>query len=227
MTTRRSQRLAGAFGLASVPLLIAGALLIGLPIPGEDEPGREYVNYFTEDDGQIWLGAMLTFLGLIAFLVFLTGLRGLLRRAEPERGGLSGLVLAAGTATALFELVGVTILAGTAGSTEFFEGVTLDPDTAQLMLGMSWLPSIYAGLAATVVVAATSLSARRTGALPRAFARAGFVVAPVMLVASVVGFTDVLLPLWVIAAGSLLILRSGAEARPDTAYDQPPAGVPA
>jgi hypothetical protein len=227
MTTRRGERLAGLLGIASVPLLVAGALLIGLPTPAEDDPDREFVNYFTEHDGEIWLGATLTVLGLVSLLVFLTGLRTLLRRAEPERGGGAGLVLAAGTGFALFELVGVTIIAGTAGAADFFDGFALDPDTARLMLGMSWLPSIYGGLAATVVVAATSLVAKRTGILPKGFVRAGYVVTAVLFVTAFLGFGGLVFAVWVLVVGVVLITRTGGEAGAAAAPTRPAAGVPA
>jgi hypothetical protein len=208
MRTPRGARLTGLCGIVSLPLLAAGALLIGLPTPDEDDPGSEYVSYFTEHDGEIWLGAVLTVVGLVALLVFLAGLRTVLRSAEPDRSGPSTLVLSAGVAVALFELVPVTMLAGTAGSTEFFDGFTLDPDTAQLILGLGWLPSIYAGLAATVIVATTSIAARRTGALPSGLARAGYGVAVIAFLGAFAGFGDLVLAVWVLAVSVVLIARS-------------------
>ena len=227
ITNATRRRRAGALGIASVPLLVAGFLLIGIDAPGSDEAGRKYVSYFTDNTDQIWIGSILTLIGLTAFLAFLVGgLRDVLRRPEPHADGFPGLVVAAGTAWALFTLVGVTLIAGTAGAADFFEGFTLDADTARLMLGMSWLPSIYDGLAACVVVAATSLGATRTGTLPKAFARAGFVVAAVLFVGAFVGVAGLLFPLWVLAVSVVLIKRHATETQSPTVYAQRPASSP-
>jgi hypothetical protein len=225
MTTATIRRRAGALGISSVPLLVAGFLLIGIDAPGSDEPGREYVSYFTDNSGRIWIGTMLSLLGIAAFLAFAAGgLRDVLRRSGPEADGLSGLAVAAATAWALFTLVGVTLIAGTAGAADFFEGFILDPDTARLMLGMSWLPSIYGGLAACVVVTVTSLGARRTGALPKVLVRAGFVVAAALFVGAFVGVAGVLFALWVLAVGVVLVRRSGPEAQRAALHPQRPVG---
>lgn len=227
MTTATSRRRAGAVGIVSVPLLVAGFLMMGIDAPGSDDAAGEYVSYFTRDTGQIWSGAILTVLGLVAFLAFLAaGLHDVLRRSEPEAGRLPGLAVAAGTAWALFTLVGVTIIAGTAGAADFFEGFTLDPDIARLMLGMSWLPSIYAGLAATVVVAATSLSARRSWAMPNAFGRASLVAAAAVFVGAFMGVAGVLFGLWVLATSVLLIVQGDAQDRPEAVHARHPVGSP-
>jgi hypothetical protein len=226
MRTGDSRRRAAALGILSAPLLIVGFLLISVESPGSDEPAREYVSYFSDNEGQIWIGTILTLLGLAAFLTFLVGgLRDVLVRAAPEGRGLPGLVLAAGTAQALFTLAGVTLMAGTAGAAGFFEGFALDADTARLMIGLSWLPSIYGGIAASVAVAAASLGASRTGALPRAFVRAGFGVSVLLFVAAFIGVAGMLFALWVLAAG-VVISRSQAGARPAPTYTQPPASMP-
>ena len=213
-------------GVASVPLLVAGFLLIGIDAPGSDEAGREYVSYFTDNTGRIWIGTILTMIGLAAFLGFLAGgLRDVLRRSGPEADGVSGVAVAAAAAWALFTLLGVTLIAGTAGAADFFEGFTLDADTARLVLGLSWLPSIYAGLAACVVVAATSLGARRAGAMPKVLVRAGFLVAAFVFVGAFVGVAAMLFALWLLAVSVALVRRSAPEAQPSTVSPQRPAGA--
>jgi hypothetical protein len=212
MTTATRPRLTGALGIASAPLIVAGFVLIGLDVPGEDQAGSAYVAYFTDNVGRISIGAILSIAGLAAFLAFLAG------------GWLPRLATAAGTAWALFSLVGVTMIAGTAAVADFFEGFTLDPDTARLMLGMSWLPSIYAGLAACVAVAATSLAARRTGALPRVLVRAGYVAAAILFVVAFVGFASVLFPLWVLVLGVMLATRPASRTATAPVHAQRPVG---
>lgn len=226
MTTRNTQRRAAALGIASAPLIAAGFLLIGVEAPGPDEPGPEYVSYYIENNGQIWIGAILTLLGLAALMAFLAGgLRDVLANTEPEEGKPAGVVLAAGSAYALFTLAAVTVTAGTAGAADFFEGFTLDEDTARLMLGMTWLPSIYGGLAATVAVAAASLSARRSAALPAWFARMGFLVAALLLVTAFTGASGPLFALWVLGASLVLLRRTGDRSRPAAGPALPAAGL--
>lgn len=227
MTAATKRRRSGALGIASAPLLVAGFLLIGVDAPGSDAAGREYVSYFTDNEGRIWIGAILTLIGLAAFLAFLGGgLRDVLPSGA-DTGGVAGLVVAAGAAWALFTLMGVTLTLGTASAAGYFEGFTLDADTARLMLGLSWFPSIYSGLAATAAVAATSLSARRTGSLPTPFVRAGFVVAALLLVTAFIGVSLPLFALWVLAAGLVLVSRTGGEGRPAAIPARPATGVPA
>jgi hypothetical protein len=214
VTTAPRQRRTGALAIASAPLLVAGFLLVGIDAPGSDQAGREYVSYFTDNTDRIWIGAILSVVGLAAFLAFLAG------------GWLPRLATAAGAAWALFSLVGVTLIAGTAGAADFFEGFTLDPDTARLMLGMSWLPSIYAGLAACVTVAATSLDARRTGTLPRGLVRAGYVAAAILFVAAFVGVASFLFPLWVLLIGVMLAMRPASETQTAAVQYSAPSARP-
>jgi hypothetical protein len=216
VTTARRHRITGALGIASAPLLIAGFLLIAVAIPAADDSDREFVAYFTENTAEIWAGAALTTIGVVAFLAFLARLRGALVS--------SGLMLAAGTAWVLFTLAGTTIYAGTAGAADYFDGFILDPDTARLMIGMGWLPSIYAGFAATVTIAAGSLSALRTGALPTAMARAGFAIAALAFVASFMGVAGFLLAIWTVMVGVVLVARARGEHR-SAAGPHPAAGA--
>jgi hypothetical protein len=230
MTTSRSQRLTGAFGLVSVALVASGFLLIELNAPtGDTISDREVVSYFTDHKDAIFGGATLMFGGVLAFLPFLAGLRTVLRRAEPEGGGASSLVLAAGAGWALFMLAGISIMAGIPGAIDYGKPFTVDPDTARLVMSLSWTPwFIYGGIAATVLIAATSISARRTGALPRMFVYAGFVLAALLLVGTMGGgFGVPVIPLWMIAVSVVLIARPVAKDRPAAAPVQPVAEVPA
>lgn len=210
MQARRDAIRTGVLGLISLPLVVAGSLLISLELPGQDAADSEFVAYFADNEGEIWIGAMLAVAGIAAFVGFLTGLIGVLRRGEPDPGARSGIVLGAGLAWALFALVPPTLAAGVAGSPEFFD-FTLPADTAQLAIGFGWLPAIYAGIAASVVIAATSLSARASGALPKAVVRAGFVLAPIVFLAAFPGFALLLFALWVVAVGIVVIVRARRE----------------
>jgi hypothetical protein len=73
-----------------------------------------------------------------------------------------------------------------------------------------------------VAVAATSLGAMRTGALPKALVRAGFVVAAALFVAAFVGVAGMLFPLWVLALGVVLVTRSAPETERSTIHAQRP-----
>lgn len=227
MTTATKRRRTGALGIVSAPLLVAGFLLIAVDAPGSDAAGSEYVSYFTDNEGRIWIGAILTLIGIAAFLVFLGGgIRDVLRPAA-DTGGVVGLVVAAGTAWALFTLVGVTLTVGTTSAAGYFEGFTLGADTARLMLGLSWFPSIYGGLAACVVAAATSIAARRTATLPRGLVRAGFIAAAILFVSSFIGVAGILFPLWILAVSVELTRRPAVDPRPAVVgYSPPAAGSP-
>lgn len=200
----------GVLGLISMPLVVAGSAVISLDLPDQDAADSEFVAYFADNDGQIWLGAILAVAGIAALAAFVLGLARTLRRDQSVPGDRSGLVRGAGLALALFALVPPTVSAGVAGSQEFFE-FTLTAEMAQLAIGVTWVPSIYAGIAASVVIAAASLTARRSGALPKAMVRAGFVLAPIVLVGAVPGFALPLFAIWAVAVGIVLIVRARRE----------------
>jgi hypothetical protein len=230
MTSSRSQTLTGALGLVSAALLVSGFALVEINAPtGEVVSDREVVSYFTDHKDAIFGGATLMFGGVLAFLPFLAGLRTVLRRGEPEGGGASSLVLAAGAGWALFILAGISIMAGIPGAMEYGKPFTVDPDTARLVMSLSWTPwFIYGGIAATVLIAATSISARRTGALPRMFVRTGFVLAALLLVGTLGGgFGVPVIPLWMVTVSAVLIARPGVKDRRASAPVQPAAEVPA
>ncbi len=212
MTAQRSRRAFGALGIVAAPLIVGGFLLLVVGVPSEDAPGREFVAHFTDNVGRFWAGALLTLLGLAAALAFLVGaVRPALRGGDAANGILPALVLAAGAAWSLFTLMGATVTVVTASSAEFFEQFTLEPETTWLALGVSWMVSIYAGLAATIAVAAVSVGARRTGALPRAFSRVGFVVAGLLPIAAVIGIAGIVFALWLLVAGAVVSRSAPSE----------------
>src|SRR5262245_10852217 len=229
MSTQRSARIAGALGLGSVALVVAGLLITFGPAPtGDTYSDREIVSYFTDHRDDITLGTLIVFVGVIAFLVFVALLREVLRRAERDGGNASGLALAAGVAWSLFMVAGCWVLGAIPGALDYAKPFTVDPDTARLLMSMTWTPFVVlAGVAAAVLVGATSVSARRTGALPRRFARAGYVVAPLVFIGAFAGFYLVLFPLWLVALCVILIARAGAIRQPTGAPEQRPPTVAA
>ena len=79
------------------------------------------------------IGAYLWVLGGLAFLGFVAGLRGVLRRAEGEPGTLSSLVFGAGVVFTAVWSVSAAALAAVAYAVEFADAPVSDPDLVRVL----------------------------------------------------------------------------------------------
>jgi hypothetical protein len=94
-------------GIVFVVLVIL-AFVVGGETPDLDDPAREIVSFYIDNDSeQQWASALLA-LGTVAFVFFLGTLRQALRATAGDEGGLSTVVLLGG----LMIVVGATIFAG-------------------------------------------------------------------------------------------------------------------
>jgi hypothetical protein len=148
-------------------------------------------------------------LSAIAFVPFLAGLMRRLRRVSRDPEWLpwvafgSGLLFAAFTLTSAVAInqVSAAIEFGGGGGDYPIPGADVLRQSEQLGFGIGLLGG---GFAAALLVAATSWTARATGALPSWLANAGLAVA-VILLFSVFFLPLALLALWVLAVGIVLI----------------------
>src|SRR5262247_4052347 len=93
------ERWAPVGGIVFVVLMVVGSRLVGdVPVP--NAPGQDIANYLADSANHTRniIGAYLWAVGALAFLWFLTRLRGDLRRAEGGTGALSTLAYGAGVA---------------------------------------------------------------------------------------------------------------------------------
>ena len=196
-------------GIVFAIAFVAG-VIIGGNTPEYDAPDAEWTEWF-DDGGNRALQIVSLFLMVLAALAFVVFITGLVRRvrAEPTahdgaaqiaHGG--GLILAAAVA------IGGVAINQISGAIEFGDlptpGVDILKAAEQLGYG---LVLIVGGWFAALTVAAVSIAARGTTALPRWLVTAGF-VASVILIFSVIWFPMVVLPLWVLAVAISIGSRS-------------------
>jgi hypothetical protein len=207
VTTVRFERRAGWAGIACIAFFAAGAVLGAISSSSSDDPAAIIARY---TDGtknvEAELSAFLMGFALLFFLPFVAGVRSLLRRGEDEPTGLPSVAFGAGILMAsLLALVNVLTVAVPA-SEEFLDQYTVNPDVAQTFEVAGWWVLNYASLAGTVLVAATSLGARRAGAFPRWLTVAGYAVAVVGLFGLFTwGLSILLQMLWALVVSVVLV----------------------
>lgn len=217
----RWQRWGPLSGVAYAVLFLVGILAGG---EGAGDSPEEHVAYYSDAGNrakEFAIFFLLVAAGL-AFLWFLAGLRGILVRAEGEVARWTALAYGAGIAsTALF--LGAAALfvapAGSAGEESFRQ---VDPSAANIVGNAGYAMFVCSIMVAGMLVLATSIVAMRTLVLPRWLGIAGFVVAPLLLLA--VFFVPAFLWLaWVLAVSVVLILRTARveewRARPTSAEE--------
>ncbi len=115
MSDQEIRRWTGTFGIASGVLFVVGGVIygaIGTTPRAEDTTG--FSDYVTRNSGAILTFALAGTLSAACFLVFLAGLRHLLRQARSDYEVVSGLVFGAGLVYATLALVGFVLLGGAA-----------------------------------------------------------------------------------------------------------------
>jgi hypothetical protein len=203
----------GAYsGVVFVALTVLWAvLLIVADRPGHNS-SNDAISEFWGDSGNrtlVLLAAIALSLAGVALLWFLGSLRTILRRAEGEPARLATIAFAGGVVLATLMFVKNSIDGGLAIVLEFeADGFTLDPDSFRTFRAVFLGLLVHEGIAAGVLIGATSLLLLRTRVFPRWLAWSGLVVA-VLALASwfVAGFPLLLVLAWVLTM-SVLMLRS-------------------
>jgi hypothetical protein len=204
MTLISWERWTALAGLAFVALYVA-AFALGIEVGHSD---REILDYYA-DSGHRAREVVAFFLiggAALAFLVFATGLRGLIARAELETGTLAAFAWAGGITCAVLSLAGNAVSRATAFAAMSDE-FQLDPNTRRLVEDIGLLLLASGALAAILLVVAVSLAALRYRVLPAWLGWAGFPAGALLTLAiAFVGF--IVLAVWVLAVSAALALRS-------------------
>jgi hypothetical protein len=209
-----NQRLAGICAVVFAVLFFLGVTMPGLPdykvTKKYPDPAAHLTSFYANHGNRTRLvvAAYLMAVAGLVFLVFLSYLRDRLRRAEGEAGASGGLVFAAGAVFVAMIYAGSAAWASIAGDLIFGNQRPPSPDVMGFIPQLGYpLVLIFGMFAAALAVAVTSMSALRTGVLPRWLAYLGFVAAVAMLF-SVVFVPMVLFVIWMIAVG-ITLLRGG------------------
>ena len=205
----RFERWAPIAGIAFVFLMVGGGFLVS-DVPSSDAADREIAGYLADGDNHTRniIGAYLWVTGALAFLCFLTRLRGDLRRAEGGIGTLSNLAFGAGVAFAAVWMVSAAAYASVAFAVGVGDAPVSDPDLVRVLPSFGGLLLLVGGgFAGSLLLVAASAVILRTGALPRWLAWLGIGGAIVMLFD--LAYLNIF-PLWVwVFIASVVMLTRG------------------
>ena len=115
MSDPQVRRWTGAFGILSgVLILVVLALYVVVGTSPRAEDVAAVADYVAKHNGVLLTIALADTLGAACFLVFLAGVRHLIRQAKPDYEWASMLVFGAGLVYATLGLVGLTLITGAA-----------------------------------------------------------------------------------------------------------------
>ena len=195
-------------------ILVVVAFLVGGETPGTDDPAREVVDFYLDNDDAQAVASALLALGCVALLFFLGSLRRALRAATGDEGGLSTVAVLGGVVMA----VGASIFAGIG----FTLGDAADELPPAAILTLNALNSdmfFTLAVGAAVFDLALGLAVLRHGGLPRAL---GWVA----LVIGIAGLTPLGFFAF-LATGIVIVWASLALAmKADTAAESPGTAHP-
>jgi Domain of unknown function (DUF4386) len=196
-----ANRLGALTGVGFVVFLILSFVVGGEP-PAQDDSTQEIVDFYTDNEDQVWFGIAL---GMIAaaLLVFFGGyLRKVLRAAEGEGHMLSTVVLAGATIVAVGGAFDATL------SVALVETVDdIDPTALQAINAIWNNDYIPIALGAMIISLAAGISIVRHGALPKWL---GWVaIAFGVISVTPIGFAGVIgTALWILVVSIMLALRA-------------------
>ena len=206
-------------GVAFVALMVAWVITIIAIDPAAfdstDEEIRAFFDPESGDSGAVVVGGVILGLAIVAFLGFLGALRSILRRAEGGTGRLSAVAFGGGILVAGVLLLLNSITMGIALAVAF-EDIAVDPAAYRLVDSVFFGLLMNLGIAASVLIAATSIVAMRTGLFPSWLTWGGIVVAVLAFFSFVLfGLPLLFVLVWVLVA-SLMLPTAPPAARPAT-----------
>lgn len=202
------ERWAPIGGIIFIVLLVIGTGLVG-DHPDPDAPEQEIADYLGDSGNHTRniIGAYLWAVAGIAFLWFLTHLRGVLRAAEGAPGTLSNLGFASGLAFTVLLMAAGAVIAAVAGAVEFRDAPITEPDLVRTLPQMGYAMMLLGGgFAALVLVLTTSIISLQTAVFPQWLAWLGIVAAIVLLFA-VIFLPMIALLVWVLAVSIVLLMQ--------------------
>ena len=204
----RFERWAPMAGILFVLLMVGGGFLVS-DVPNSDAAEQEIAGYLADGDNHTRniIGAYLWVTGALAFLCFLTRLRGDLRRAEGGMGALSNLAFGAGVAFAAVWMVSAAAYASVAFAVGLSDAPVSDPDLVRVLPSLGGLLLLVGGgFAGSLLLVAASAAILRTGVLPRWLAWLGIVGAIVLLFD--LAYLNIFpLWVWVFIASVVMLMR--------------------
>jgi hypothetical protein len=209
----RGERSAGWAGIAFVVLSTLWAVVqvsVGPPELGKSST-EEFTSFYGDQGNRISLILATLSLALAGFalLWFLGGLRSVLRRTEGETGTLSTTAVMGGAVLVGLLFVFNAVQVAVPWALEESDNFRLDPDSARLFEGLSYLLAIQGALVAAAFVGAASNVFRKAEIYPTWLAWGGLVIAALnfLLAVPIHGVSLILLLPWALVVSVLMLLR--------------------
>jgi hypothetical protein len=215
----RAARLAPLSGVAGIGCLVAG--LAADRAPTSSWSDARIAAWYATHGNAAWLVSAYLIAAAAPFLLLFTAVvRERLAGAGASRAAQT-VVIGAGVALAVTELVGAALYAAVPAARVFSRAPSPSADVSRYLLGASYGTLVmFSAFAAALFTAATCLASIRTRAVPRWLAVAGLPFAVLMLLNAVLPMAAI--TLWFVAAGVTL-----AVVRPPVAQAAAQAGAPA
>ena len=196
-----ANRLGALTGVGFVVFLIASFAVTGEP-PAQDDSAQEIVDFYTDNESQVWIGVSLSMVAAALLVLFGGYLRKVLRAAEGEGHMLSSVVLAGATIVAVGAAFDATL------SVALVETVDdIDPTGVQTLNALWNNDYIPIGLGAVIFSLSAGLSIVRHGALPKWLGWASILFA--VIAVTPIGFAGVVgTALWILVVSIMLALRA-------------------
>jgi hypothetical protein len=198
----RWERWAALAGLAYVVLYVV-AFSLGIEVGPSD---REILEHYADESARAKeIVAFFLIAGAaLAFLLFASGLRGAIARAETDIRPLTAIAWAGAVGYTVLTLAGNAVSRSPAFAS-IDSDFRLDPDSRRLIEDAGLLLFASGAIAAMLLVVAVSLAALRYGLLPRWLGWAGFAIAALLpLAVAFLGFLALIA--WVLAVSAALAL---------------------
>jgi hypothetical protein len=211
--TRQSERWFPLAGIIFVVLMVVGTMFVA-DVPDANASRQQIADYLVDSDlhTRNIIGAYLWMFGALAFLIFASRLRSVLRGAEGGPGTLTSVAFGAGAVYSALMMVSAATFAAVAYAVGLKDASVTVPDFVRVLPQMAWMILLLGGgFAGILLVLATCIVSFRTGVLPRWLAWLG-VLAAILLFFDVVYVSIAPLLAWVILASVVLAMKRGGTA---------------
>ena len=207
-----AERWAPLTGVAAVILWVIAIFVIeGFgDTPDDDAGGQAVVSYFEEDEGSIYVGSFLFFLGTLLFVWFAASLRSAVAARE-RTARLASIIFAAAVMKAVFDMAFLAPhLAGAFAANEF--DAPVEPAAAQALSIIDDGFFVAAEFAAALLLVATAIAIVRWRILPVWLAWLSLLIAVLLLIPPI-GWAALIfgIPLWTLITSTMLYLRGARE----------------
>lgn len=214
MTWSRLERLAPLTGILAVVLWVIGVFVAeSAEDPPEDAAGAQYLAYFQDNEGAIFVGSGLLAVGLVAYIWFLGCLRTTLADAEGGRGRLAAVAMVSGVAQAILLAASSAPQVAGAIATSEDEG-QMSGEAAEALW---WIGDGFFVMASIMLIGlflATAVVILRTRVFPVWLGWVSIVLALGLLILPIGWAIQIFLaPLWIVLV-SILVYRRWSRAEP-------------